>query len=453
LLFAAAFSPVAHAAPDGGLLITRASSETWQIRLIAGTQMKQFSGVIDSSMAFKTLSPVRLESSDVARLTTSNQLSVTLNAYPGWADGVNFTVSSATKLCLRDTGSSGVKIYRGTTLADAVLLTEPASLLGTDACGSTTVDNPPPASPRKFNPGHYVAMMRKNHSQDAMYTASNHPGVRGVMKRYTWRSLEPSLGVYNFSEVQSDLMWAQSYGMQFIVMIEDKTFVDELPGPDYLTKYSVRNRDNGFTLQRWNPYVVSRMNALTKAFGARFDSNPALEGIVVGEETAPGVPGTTLDATGYTPEKYRDAYISMLTTAADSLPTSRVFFYQNFFPRNQSYIAVIAAAVASKGVVLGGPDNEPDDYAMRTSVYPIYDKFHGKMKMFIQVEPRNYWHQHATAGYSTKYWTMPELFVHARDTLHSNYLWWMDYPRRLYPESYTYQDAVKVISANPTFTP
>jgi hypothetical protein len=455
LLLAAAFAPVAHAAPDGGLLITRATSETWQIRLIAGTQMKQFDGVFDSSVAFSSVTPVQLESSDSARLSTPNQLSLKLNVWPSRTDGTNFRVSSGTKLCLRDTGSSNVKVYMGTTLADAVLLTAPASLLGTDACGTTTVDNPPPlpASPRKFNPGHYVVMMRKFQSQDAMYTASNHPGVRGVVKRYTWRSLEPSLGNYNFSEVQADLAWAQSYGKQLVVYIEDKTFVDEMVGPDYLAKYSLRNRKNGFTMQRWDPYVVARMNALTKAFGARFDSNSALEGVIVGEESAPGLDGTVLDAASYTPEKYRDALISMLTAASDNLPTSRVFFNQNFFPRKPAYLAAVAAAVAPRGVVLGGPDNAPDHKALVTLSYPLYDQMQGKMPMFIQVEPLCYWHLHETSGYATKYWTMPELFANARDKLHSNYIFWVNYPRRLYPESYTYQDALKVIAANPTFTP
>ena len=62
------------------------------------------------------------------------------------------------------------------------------------------------------------------------------------MKRYTWRSLEPTLGVYNFAEIQSDLAWAKSYGMQLIVMIEDKTFVLDRPNPAYLDAYTPRNR-------------------------------------------------------------------------------------------------------------------------------------------------------------------------------------------------------------------
>ena len=45
---------------------------------------------------------------------------------------------------------------------------------------------------RKYNPGHYIAVMRGADSHKYM-TDSIRPGVTGIMKRYTWRSLEPGL--------------------------------------------------------------------------------------------------------------------------------------------------------------------------------------------------------------------------------------------------------------------
>jgi hypothetical protein len=53
---------------------------------------------------------------------------------------------------------------------------------------------------RKYNPGHYVAMMRGNDSHEAM-TAANNGHIRGIEKRYTWRSLEPVRGQYVFAEI------------------------------------------------------------------------------------------------------------------------------------------------------------------------------------------------------------------------------------------------------------
>jgi hypothetical protein len=110
-------------------------------------------------------------------------------------------------------------------------------------------------------------------------SASIKGGVKGFMKRYTWQSLEPVKGAYDFSEIVSDLSYLAGQGMHLIVMIEDKTFVDERPTPAYLWADTKRNKPGGWTAVRWAPFVVSRMKALATALGNRFDSNPYFEGI------------------------------------------------------------------------------------------------------------------------------------------------------------------------------
>jgi len=452
LALAFALSPLTMAAttsPDGGLLITRTSSETWQVRLIAGSTAKQFSGTVESSVPFSTTSSVKLETADSVSLSSPGALSAMMTVYPKGVDGVDFSVSTSAKLCLRDTGSSGVKIYVGATLADAVLAAAPVALQGADACGGTTT-TPSPTTGRKYHTGHYIAMLRGNSSQKLM-TESIKPGVVGIMKRYTWRSLEPTLGQYDLSEIQSDLDWAAAYGMRLVVMIEDKTFTLERPTPAYLDQYTLLNRAGGYTSVRWSPYVVTRMKALVKALG-RFDSNPWFEGIAT-QETALGFDNALLDANGYTPEKYRDAYIDILSDATVSLPTSRVFWYMNFFPRNQKYIGSIASAVASKGVIMGGPDVMPDDDALQMHTYPFYDQFAGKMPLFGQVEPVCYAHLHKTSGYKTKYWTMAELNTYARNNLNVNYMFWVRLPTASPSDSYDWLDALPVIQNYPSLNP
>lgn len=276
------------------------------------------------------------------------------------------------------------------------------------------------------------------------------PGVVGFMKRYTWRSLEPSLGVYDFSELQDDLNTAASQGMHLIAMIEDKTFTLERPTSAYLDAYTLRNRAGGYTVVRWSPYVVTRWKALVKAIGQRFDGNSAFEGIAT-QETALGFDDATLNANGYTPEKYRDSYIDILSDASVTLPTSRVFWFMNFFPRKQDYIGSVASAVASKGVVMGGPDVWPDSKSLQSVTYPFYDQFAGKMPLFGQVEPVCYSLPHMSGTYSTKYWTMPELFKYARDNLYVNYMFWVRVPKPNPSDAYTWLDAVPVIGNNPTF--
>ncbi len=296
--------------------------------------------------------------------------------------------------------------------------------------------------------GQYASLLRSQGSQAYMATVVK-PGVTGIMKRYSWRSLEPTAGNYDFSELQSDLSWAQSQGVRLIVMIEDKTFVPERATPAYLDAYSIPNIGGGYSTLRWNPYVISRMQLLLRAMG-RFDSNPWLEGIAT-QETAMSLPSTALDANGYTPEKYRDSYITMLNTASTSFPTSRIFWFMNFFPRNQAYIGTIATAMIGKGVVMGGPDVLPDEPALLNMTYPFYDQFQGKLPLFAQIEDICYRHLHATAGYATKYWTPTESFRFARDELHVNYLIWVRIPVPSPSDAYYWNDALPVIATNPTF--
>ncbi len=453
VVLACSVSPLAHAAPASGVLVSRVDSERWSLRVIAGSQPVAWRGVVEASAAFYTASGARLESGDSVTLVAPDRLEATLRAWPGGSDEVRFSIASTASLCLRIGEAAGLDVYMGDTLADAVRVTTPASLQGKDACGTaineaTVQDAVTATGTRKYHPGHYLALMRGN-DDPAVMAASLKPGVKGFLKRYTWRSLEPALGNYDFSELQADLNWAAANGTRLIAMIEDKTFVLERPTPAYLDAYTIRNRAGGYTVLRWNSYVVARQKALVTALG-RFDANPAFEGIAT-QETALGFDNALLDAKGYTPEKYRDAYIAVLSAAANAMPTSRVFWFMNFFPRNQDYIGSIASATAAKGVIMGGPDVLPDDGPLVTRTYPFFDQFQYKMPLFGQVEPVCYAALHETWGYATKYWTMAELFRYARDDLHVDYMFWVRLPKPSPSDAYDWLDALPVIANNQTF--
>jgi hypothetical protein len=303
---------------------------------------------------------------------------------------------------------------------------------------------------RKFNPGHYTVLLYSNSGQRFMDEAARQPGTRGIMKKYKWRDLEPSQGVYDFTGIQADLTWAQAYGMQIIFMIEDKTFKLERPNPAYLDSVSPRNRAGGYSMVRWNTTVVSRYKALTTALGKRFDSHPNFEGIAQ-QESALGLDGPVLQQYGYTAEKYRDALIESFTHALTAMPRSRVFWYQNYFVGNQSYIGTIAAATGPKGLVMAGPDVLPDRKSLVEKSYPFFTQFKDKMHFGIQVENICYFHEHETAGYSTKYWTPAELFRYSRDKLNVDYMFWVRIPTDPVAGAYNWNDALPVIETNSVF--
>ena len=452
LVIASVVAPLATAGsapPTSGLLITHVNNQQWQVQLISGTSMQRFSGTVDSDKAITGVQGANLEGTDSAKLLTPDSLGANLATWPGRTDGFTFTAASGAKLCLRDTGSSGVKMYLGASLANAVAVTAPVALASSDACGGSPPPPPPPPGNRKFHTGHWIVMGRGADSQTLMQQVIK-PGVVGVAKRYTWRSLEPTEGHYDFSVLASDLNWAAANGMRLIMIIEDKTFVMERPDPAYLDSLTPRNRTGGYTVVRWNPTVVTRFNALTKALGAQFDSNKNFEGIAT-QETSLGLDSQTLHAFGYTPEKYRDSYINILTTATKNMPTSRVFWLMNFFVGNQDYIASIANAVAKTGVVMGGPDVWPDNKSLQNQVYPYYSQFSGKIPLFGQVENVCYSEPHMTGGYRTKYWTMPELFNYAKSDMHVDYMFWVRVTQASPSDAYTWDDALPVIATNPNF--
>jgi hypothetical protein len=189
---------------------------------------------------------------------------------------------------------------------------------------------------------------------------------------------------------------------------------------------------------------------LVRALGERFDSNPRFEGIAT-SESAHGVEPAVLEATGYTPEIYRDTLIDVLTSATESFPTSRVFWYMNFLYGQNYYMGEIARRVAPLGVVMGGPDVMPDEIALQLHPYPFYDGFAGRMPLFGQVEPSCYHHPHADPFAPTTYWTPAELFEYARDELHVSYIFWHRWRWRIHADSYTWWDAIPAIENNPTF--
>jgi hypothetical protein len=442
---------------DSALLITQLNSQQWQLRLIHAGNGQRFNGVIESSTPFAAVSAPQVRGPDSVKLWSPTSLGANLGGAPGGLDRLDFTASPDAQLCLRDTGSSGLQMYRGEQLRGAIPVSGPVALTGADACGdamaqaSYAITQATNVGSRKYHPGHYIAMLRGGDSQLIM-SQSIKPGVVGFMKRYSWPALEPTPGNYQFAEIKSDLAWAAAHKMRLIIMVEDKTFVKELPTPPDLDAYAVRNKGGGYTAVRWATPVMTRFNALISAIGKQFDSSPGLEGLAT-QETAPGFGYKTEIAYGYTPAKYRDMYINLLTTASKAFPTSRIFWFMNFFPVKQNYIATVATAVAPLGVFMGGPDVQPENPKLLNEVYPFYTQFESKMMLFAQVEGTCYDQLHMTSGYPTKYWTMSELFNFAKTKLHVHYMLWVHLPQPPVAGAYDWLNALPVIAANPTINP
>ena len=337
----------------------------------------------------------------------------------------------------------------GSTLALCTLPAPPAVAEAT-ACRAAA---PQPEAKRKFNPGHYVTIGRHELRSGVNVSAVLGKGVTGVQLRYSWANLEPEEGRYDFSVIERDLEAVERARLQLVAVIQDKSFNQEVPTPAYLRDEHTLRGKRGYTAVRWDPVVVERMNRLVEAIGKRFDCHPNFEGIAF-QETALSVDQAALQQAGYTPEKYRDALARTLEAATRSLPTSRVFWYMNFLPGQQQYIAEIADRVAGSGVVMGGPDILPDNPALTRRTYPLYERFSDRMKLFGSMQPDSYRHPRAgraQGGDDDEFWSMEDLFLFARDELHVDYVFWEYRPRRQPSNSRDWAEAREVIARHPDF--
>ena len=305
----------------------------------------------------------------------------------------------------------------------------------------------------KFNPGHYAAVGPGAAIDEIPYL--DEPAVRGVNKRYKWKRLEPRKGEYDFTEIEEDLRVLKEHDKQLVVFLMDKSFSEWPSLPGYLSDYAVE--EEGFLDPvRWHPVMVERLLALGKALAARFDGDPHFEGLAL-QESALDMTNEARQAHGYTPERYRDALIAILTGIQKSMKQSHVFWYCNFMRGNDGHLSQVAEAIVPYGVFMGGPDILPHRIGLNEESYPMYEEFNGRLTLFCSAQTDSYRHHKNDTRVWRKeplheegYLTMEQILLFARDSLHVSYVFWdVKYGGEDKGER-NYDDAVQVVRKYPT---
>jgi len=307
----------------------------------------------------------------------------------------------------------------------------------------------------KFNPGHYVAVGSNFELPGIKYLDDR--ALQGVNKRYFWRTLEPEKGVYDFSSIEEDLNYLAAHQKQLIVFLVDRTFWIQGAMPDYLSEYEVEG-DGGFNPVRWNRVVVERLVALGKALGEKFDPHPNFEGVAI-QESALDLPEEDFNRFDYSPEKYRDALITIITGLQQQLPHSHVFWYQNFISGDDGHrLRQIADAVKGFGAIMGGPDVLPYNRYYHILSYPMYDDYKDSIILFCSAQDDSYRHDKNDIRVSVEepvhpdgYLTLEDIFLFARDSLHVSYMFWNYYYDGIEKGERSYDDAINVIRKYPSF--
>ena len=309
----------------------------------------------------------------------------------------------------------------------------------------------------KFNPGHYAAVGPGETAELDDIKYLDDPAIIGINKRYFWKTLEGDMGGYDLSLIKNDLEYLAAKGKQLVVFLIDKKFSANSPLPKYLSEYEYLTDSGSYDPARWDDFYIDRILALAGAIGEAFGTNPNFEGLAV-QESSLEITEAAYNKFEYTPEKYRDALIRILTGIKAAMPESNVFWYSNFLPDNDDYLYDIADAIIPCGVFMGGPDILPYRRYLGMVSYPMYDDYKDKLVLFCSAQGDSYKHHKNDIRAGSElppeedgYLTMDEIFLFGRDKLHLSYIFW-DYEYEGEELGYnTFDDAIRTIRKYPVF--
>ncbi len=307
----------------------------------------------------------------------------------------------------------------------------------------------------KFNPGHYVAV--GPHFDLSEIKHFEQSGIKGVNKRYFWRTLERNKGEYDFSTIKEDLDFCAKHNKQLVVFLCDRAFWKRGALPNYLKEHEWSADGGGFVPIRWNTEFLERFLSLGNMIAQHFDSHPNFEGIAI-QETSLGIPDEVLSQYDYTPQKYQEALLHILEGFADAFSTSNVFWYQNGIQGSNELIREIADEITGrKNIIMGGPDVLPYRRWLRYT-YKIYPDYKNEIKLFCSAQDDSYYHHKNDLKLSERepiheegYLTMEDIFVFARDEMYVQYLFWNHYYEKLEEGSRSFDDAIEVVKKYPVF--
>ncbi|WP_410592725.1 hypothetical protein [Amycolatopsis sp. lyj-23] len=249
----------------------------------------------------------------------------------------------------------------------------------------------------KWHPGHYMtsdwwhsAGTPASMAGNELHVVNTSPNVRGWKGNYYWAALETGKGVYNFSTIDAELAQLNQGNpaprKKLVIEVSSSGFQrtsHQDPGgflntvlPSYLTTDAATYGSapkagtsgwwyggSGFSITAavWRPAVNDRLIALLQALGARYNSNPDVEGIEL-TETASQVS----DGGGYNDNTQLSQLERMLTAATTAFPNTNVTIQNNFLG-NQADTSALVQFENTHRVAEGGPDLLGKTAADRTS--------------------------------------------------------------------------------------
>jgi hypothetical protein len=262
--------------------------------------------------------------------------------------------------------------------------------------------------------------------------------VAGVQIVYTWKSLEPAQGEYDFSRIEADLAFLEKRGKKLFLQLQDRFFVIEARNvPRYLLEQPeyggglVPQSDNpgegmpaghGWVAMQWNPAVRSRFQALLRELARRFDGR--IHGINLPESAIDVDPKKV--GTGFSCDGYFAAEMENARVARAAFHRSYVVQYVNFWPcewnDDRRYMSRFFEFAAENRIGVGGPDIVPWRQAQMKNSYPFFNRYRGKLGLVaMAVQEPTLTYKNPKTG---KKFTRDEFTAFARDYLGADIVFW-----------------------------
>lgn len=300
---------------------------------------------------------------------------------------------------------------------------------------------------------HFVYFARdRDGMRDHKFLELSH--FQGAQIMYSWRQLEPTRGVYDFSVIHSDIEYLSSHGKTLFVQLQDTTFYDHNIGvPDYLRAEEfdggiVQQRTDdgqteGWVAKRWNPAVQERFSSLITELGQEFDGKIA--GINL-QESSIGV--SQEFESSFTSERYVEGLKSNMLSMAQSFQESTTMQYANFIPgewlpwEDNGYLRSIYAYGEEIGVGLGAPDLMVRRKGQLNHPLAMMHESEYTVPLGIAVQDGNYFGEtNSNRLVTNRDNLVPMLHAFASDFLHVSYMFWS------YQEPYFSEDVVPCFQA------
>ncbi len=249
--------------------------------------------------------------------------------------------------------------------------------------------------------------------------------IKGVMIRIWWSDLETAWGTYDFSAINTYLATLKKQPTQkrLVVRIMDRKFnttSDSGIVPNYLRTNALFEgglvrTNTGYAARLWVPPVMSRLIALYKAIGWRFDSDPYFEGLFT-EETPLGA--LSWDAPDYSNEALTDQYVRFVGAVKPALPTTNLFLNANWIG-SSSLMSTLIQSLVEPRVGVGGSNTMPDKKTLGQRV--VTGEFGADYRWELAIASGV---ETGELGGNLGNYTPKEIAEWAYNTLHVHYMFW-----------------------------